>query len=454
MHKLPQPQEEQLAWLNEGSVNEQRIAVALAANVRSTTHGVWLQRGEQRIWQLTLHAQDARTLGFQIDALGWSDQAELILTDSHGLRRQQLRASDLLGSRLWTAQFPSDSVTLELSMPLQDSGELVVNTAYFGAQELQHKHGNCNIDVACPNNEDAADQIDSTVLLQYAVGRGVSACSGFVVNNMRQDRAPYILTADHCQINRSVQDSVRVYWKFQDNQCGNVNGHTEGDPEDFPSSGGVEVLAEGQDSDFTLLILGSAENPRAIPQSFDPYWSGWNVGDAPPQFGIGVHHPQGDEKSISFFDFPASAVIEDISQGDGTVRTTRSWRVFWNQGTTEQGSSGSGLWNQDGLAVGVLSGGGASCSSQSEPDFYGRLNAAWEEGEACERQLKFWLDPDDSGAVSMSGLANGNAGAPRIPTCIRTNAGGGSSSGSVSPFLLFLLFLGLVKKVSLSRVKL
>ncbi len=432
---LPAPQPAQWDWLQQASPGAHRFAMALPANIDSDRQGQWTHTAQHSIWQLTLLASGAQSLSFQLDQLVWPESAELWLRDSRGQTQGPLSQADVIDGQLWTPQVFSDTVHLELRIASGEAAHLRVHKAFYGARPLIAKHGNCNIDTQCATSGDFDDQIDSTVLLQFSVGGGLSACSGLLINNTRNDQTPYILTADHCQINQPNQGSVRVYWRYEDPNCGNPPGHANPEPNSNFSLAGVQVLADGFSSDFTLLVLGSADNPRAIPAEFEPYWSGWDAGTLAPQFGVTVHHPSGNEKSITPYDEPAVATQTNI---DG--RLTDAWRVFWSQGTTEQGSSGSGLWNEDNRVVGVLSGGEASCQNPDAPDFYGRLTAAWQEGEACDKQLKYWLDPDNLGRLVQDGIGPQGRSDPEVPFCA-ANAGGGGSSGALSWWWLGLMIL-------------
>ncbi len=73
-----------------------------------------------------------------------------------------------------------------------------------------------------------------------------------------------------------------------------------------------------------------------------------------------------------------------------------AWRVLrWDQGTTEPGSSGSGLWNQDHLIVGTLSGGSSQLlrlRRQRPAGFLcARLDTQWQARTTVDGQLKVWL---------------------------------------------------------------
>jgi hypothetical protein len=91
--------------------------------------------------------------------------------------------------------------------------------------------------------------------------------------------------------------------------------------------------------------------------------------------------------------------------------STRMWNVpSWSLGTTEVGSSGSPMFNQDGRIVGVLSGGAAACSgtiNNGQYDVYGRFGIAWEESASISAQLKHWLDPNNTGATIINGFDPG-----------------------------------------------
>jgi hypothetical protein len=80
------------------------------------------------------------------------------------------------------------------------------------------------------------------------------------------------------------------------------------------------------------------------------------------------------------------------------------WRVVnWETGTTEGGSSGSPLFNQNQLIVGNLTGGQADCVN-SVNDYYSKLYVGWDHYAATAQQLKHWLDPINSGVTNLPGF--------------------------------------------------
>ncbi|MBE5316080.1 MAG: proprotein convertase P-domain-containing protein [Xanthomonadales bacterium] len=83
----------------------------------------------------------------------------------------------------------------------------------------------------------------------------------------------------------------------------------------------------------------------------------------------------------------------------------------WDQGTTEGGSSGSGLWDQNKRLVGQLHGGSAACGNDLS-DYYGRLSVSWNGGGSAATRLRDWLDPSGSGQTAIGGYRSGSTPPP------------------------------------------
>ena len=87
-----------------------------------------------------------------------------------------------------------------------------------------------------------------------------------------------------------------------------------------------------------------------------------------------IHHPAGDLKKY------AGGSITAFTQYSSAAHTESGThlRVVWDTATTEGGSSGAGLFNEDYQLIGTLEGGGASCGALTAPDWYGRLDQAYD----------------------------------------------------------------------------
>jgi hypothetical protein len=172
---------------------------------------------------------------------------------------------------------------------------------------------------------------------------------------------------------------------------------------------GAELVARSNDdggetgSDFLLLKL----NP--IPTAYNPYFAGWTRQDIAPGSGVAIHHPEGDIKKISTYLTSARS-----SSFSNRVSDTH-WSVTWNStsngyGVTEVGSSGSGLYDDNKLLTGILTGGSSSCINRTSPDVFGKFSYSWESnGSNSINQLKSWLDPINTGEFAILGTYTGGA---------------------------------------------
>lgn len=292
---------------------------------------------------------------------------------------------------LWTPVVLGDALVIELLVPADAKVEPLlelgfINSGYrfFGATPGS-KSGLCNVDVVCSEGDAWRDDIASVGLITVS---GMLKCTGAMVNNTAFDGTPYFLTANHCDIRGDLAPSVIVYWNYESPECGQHGG---GSLSQFTL--GSTLCATWATTDFTLLELGGIPDP-----TFGVTYAGWNRGDTLPTSAVGIHHPNTDEKSISFENEPLrlTSYTQTPEPGDGTHLRV----VDWDLGTTEPGSSGSPLFDSDHRVVGQLHGGFADCDN-NDSDWYGWLNRSWEGGGTTATQLAHWLDPGSTGAVTV-----------------------------------------------------
>ena len=115
-----------------------------------------------------------------------------------------------------------------------------------------------------------------------------------------------------------------------------------------------------------------------------------------------IHHPEGDIKKISF----ANSQCYDSSYAD--QYNAKCWNVrHWDgTGVTEPGSSGSPLYNKYHQFVGQLYGGPSycGCNDTDKNDYFGKFSVSWNYDTAIHAQAKHWLDPQNTGAISIAGF--------------------------------------------------
>ena len=410
--------------------------------------GVWeALDGDALRWRTRITSPGALSLSLRLDAFAGAPEARLWIRGAEtGMTQGPYDIDDVdAEGRLWTAMVFEDTVVVDLLVPAtqRDALALRIGGAHHGFRDLRKQlrpgdSGSCNIDVACAQGDDWRDQARSVAGLTFDVdGQGVF-CTGNLVNNSAQDGDPLVLTGHHCEVRASNAGSVVAYWNFQAESC-------NGDKAAFDQSqNGATLVATHEGSDHTLLRLD--ETPD---EAFGVFYTGWDAGaDAALGSGATLHHPQADFKKISLFNSPARKEVQTIEQ-----QTVQIWRVTWDQGTTEQGSSGAGLWNADRMLVGVLFGGQASCDSPNAPDFYGRLEVAWEGGGTSDSHMRSCLDKTASGdrqldGVDASELAAPGEPAPEIQACqeILGNSENGNGSGGGTFWAPLLALAALLRR--------
>jgi hypothetical protein len=165
---------------------------------------------------------------------------------------------------------------------------------------------------------------------------------------------------------------------------------------------------------MTLLELSS--QPAS---AYNVHYAGWDASVYTPLGSVGIHHPNTDEKAISF---NTNSLTSRRSCIPGGNNLNTHWNVDnWEQGTTEPGSSGSAIFDPTTKRViGYLSGGAASCSNPSGLDCYGKFSVGWSLG------LSAWLDPNNTGSLFVNGIDPSNV----TPT--RTRLGESLTSLSVN----------------------
>lgn len=266
--------------------------------------------------------------------------------------------------------------------------------------------GACNIDIAC----EATWQNTADSVAKYAVttsGGGTGLCTGTLLNDTGSTGTPYFLTANHCVSTQAEASTVVTYWFFQRETCGGAGPNSV-----ITRNNGGQLLATGSATDFTLLELNDTP-PNGV------FFAGWDANTVSEGDDItALHHPSGDLKKISHGDvLGLSGYSSATDNPDGThIRVT--WSV---SGTTEGGSSGSGLFNVNQHLVGKLTGGGAACSGSvdnGQPDWYGRFDKS----HSC---LTDWLGGTPNGECVADEAVPSRDG-------VITLQSGGSHSNSVA----------------------
>ncbi|KFN50809.1 hypothetical protein N790_04940 [Arenimonas malthae CC-JY-1] len=259
---------------------------------------------------------------------------------------------------------PAGTPTAGLKLAAPQVSHLLTNTIeQFSLAKAIGDSGACNVDTKC--REAALGQ--NFINAKNAVARmvytdsGTFTCTGTLLNDTdNTTQVPYFWTANHCIDNQTVASTLITYWGFEATVCG---GSTPA--ANTARSGGAAYLYSEANTDAALLRLNDTPPAGA-------YYAGWDANQVPANANVlAIHHPAGDLKK--------SSLGNQVSQDSYNIA------VGWTSGTTEGGSSGSGLFTLgNGYQLrGGLYGGSASCANSgslantSNRDYYSRLDVVW-----------------------------------------------------------------------------
>ncbi len=224
----------------------------------------------------------------------------------------------------------------------------------------------CEIDVACvtPSSQALRDAASAVAKMVFTAADGGSyACTGTLLSDSLSTNTPYFYTAAHCIDSAVAAQTLNTYWFFDARACGVTQV-----PSYVLLAGGAMLLARSDDWDWALVRLNE-------PPPSGVHFSGWRAETVPAfAVGTGIHHPNGDLKKWSQ---GTTQGYEYLDDGTGASFV----RMRWNQGATEVGSSGAGLFTYYGAGGyyelrGGLFGGDSSCSARAELDYFSRLDQA------------------------------------------------------------------------------
>lgn len=398
-----------------------QVAVARPVSISPARQGRWDDLADgSRLWRVRVRAAGATDLRLGFDPFALPAGATLYVIGADDYYQGPYTQEDAGSAGFRTPVVPGDIATIELRLPpgavlAPDALTLTrIDAGFrdvFGQKQTKGgtgpgASGACNIDVVCPLGNAYPDEIRATGHYEFIAADDNQSyvCTGTLTADVPHTRRNLFLTAAHCMATASEAASMTVYWNYQSTACGQLTAPAGGFFND--DQHGASLRATRADTDVTLVELTGSMDP-----AWNLHYAGWDATGIAPGGTIGIHHPSGDVKKITAG--PRPQTMENCVST--TLHPGTHWRAGpYTQGTTEGGSSGSGLFAAAGgeharLLIGTLSGGTAGCSaiSPSQPDdgydCYGKLSLAWN-GQGAAMRLRDWLDPANTGTTSITGI--------------------------------------------------
>jgi hypothetical protein len=396
-----------------------RVALGEGVSLSPAENGSWEDLADGgRLWRLRVHAPGATDLSFGFAKYRLPAGATLhIMSEVDGFYQGPFTfKTNKAHGEFWSPVVPGERAVLELYVPAntQFEPELQLTRVGRGYRDLFRRNGDltekaaakratCNINVACSEGDPWRDEIRSVGMYVFTVGPDQFACSGTLITDVPGSLTPFVLSAEHCPVDASNDQTVVMYWNHQTDNC-----QTFSDPNLSQNQSGAIYRASRQDIDMRLFEL--EDQPSS---SFNVYYSGWDARTSTrPQSSVHIHHPNADEKSITFNDDPLT--LNGGSCGGISCPANDYWCAnTYERGTTERGSSGSGVWDPaTHLLVGFLSNGVVADDPcvVDVSDCHGRLAVGWD-GSSSDSRLRDWLDPGSTGTRFKVGAdSDGNGG--------------------------------------------
>lgn len=425
---------------------ENQFAKKIELNISPQDYGKWFEYTSvnKRVWLLQIEVEQASSIHLILNPFHLLPGAKLFFYNEDlsqvcgAITSKNNKNSGILP----IAGINGNTLICEMQVPIyqNDWGDFTISSLGAGypgngAQQMMKspddrffgQSADCHVNVNCFSTQQRDLQKQAVCRIIY---QGSKRCTGTLLNNLANDGIPYVLTAAHCNIDEPAANEAVFYFNYESPECADIDVQPVSVSGASFVAGGFHIPYNYDTLDFTLLKL--SEKP---PVSYNVYYSGWDATNNDVDSTYMIHHPEGDIKKLSV-DFEAPETGTFSEQFDPNTH----WLVRdYDIGTSEAGSSGAGLVDQNGRLIGTLTGGRDACFEVIN-DYYQKFHHAFDDYIDPTYQLKHWLDPLNSGELICNGydpsfgyrsfadvLSNFEPGA--LPESVRQEVGYGYISG-------------------------
>ena len=265
----------------------------------------------------------------------------------------------------------------------------------------------CEINIKCPAGYGWDSEKQSVVLmLAYDAGY-YGYATGSLINNTLNNGTPYILTAGHT-IRKSdgtldsdyTPSSLMFLFNYETPTCNSIQGTTQFNTL-YSVYGSIHLVSKYDVTDYDYALLQLNASKETISQ-WGVCYSGWDRSEylsAVQKPFTMIHHPWGNEKSISVSinsDLESVQYYWDVT----TDHLKGFYRTKLQLGAMEKGSSGAPIFDNYHRIVAILNGGITCENGVYDNNNYIRLAKfykSWTDGN-----FGFWLSPGNPNILTVN----------------------------------------------------
>jgi hypothetical protein len=377
-----------------------RFGKKLTADIDLIKESTLIQKGDTSTYRYEIVSPSAHSINLIFDQFELNSNSVLTIFNNEGnyIYGPITAKENPLNGIFWTDLIKGDHIVIELIETNKNTNkpnQLHISSVIhgyknvFATPSLFGESLGCENDIACPEGDDW--RVEGNAVALILVDEANTFCSGSLINNTANNFRGFLLTAFHC-LDSNADCSLTVgeknavnNWLFrfhyESPSCDGIDGTN------YITVNGATFRAGYQPTDFVLLELLTTPTLATF--------AGWSRTTSISQ-GVGIHHPVGDVKKISFDYHYLSSYGSGlyVQPGYCYCPPNTHWKVGYDDGTTEGGSSGSPLFDTNHRIIGQLHGGDDGCAPIDR--YYGRFDVSWTGGGTNETRLKNWLDPTNS----------------------------------------------------------
>ena len=413
--------------IRASALRPERFAVDVPTSANSSIDGTWTRANGVSTWRHALRIPTAVSMSFHARTLVLPAGAALRITA--GTSSVVYHQSDASAAGLWGRVLKGDTLAFEITVPSSREADVEFDLASLQAgyrglgggvddhptfKKLRAMNAIANATTCTENfscHETAGNFGPRNATAAIVVG-GVALCTATLINDVREDTKPYLLSARHCQVPESGDSSIAVYWDGVV-PCSAALGSVYDTL--LPVHLGGHTLVEQQD--VWLIDFQRELDATHV------YFAGWDATGGTFIGGYSPHHAHGRSRQFAgWFGQPFLHDIANSALGSGYRGTF--WGVVNEVGSVGGGASGGGLFDPNNRLVGTASlailsdaTGDGSCPVSAPPApnatnavaEYNSFSAVWDStadttSTTNPRTLKSVLDPDNTGTIVVDGF--------------------------------------------------